>query len=675
MDRSHDSLRPHPGVEGAPNGHAAIGPSPAAVWKVLARRLSQPGRERMKVFDPDTKSYLKTRRITDTLPTLMAAVYLYKNRRTTLLALDFDSKTTGPDQVDTDFERARDWLLSCGARLISDRSANGGRHILVPLAIGTTASFEEVQPLMRQLQARLPSLDITPMQNAPEGCISLPGTPCAGGGYRQIDGSLTDALNAVTERSAPTLLPELYAMLGTVPPPPPKTTTTFPAGTGTSPHTIGAGDDERLAERYRWSKPIPQDVLDFAAAQTITLIPRRPKGSPKRKTRNPGCWESPSEARMSVVLNAVLRGYSLNDIRACSQPGQPWSGLGDSYRTHEPRRPDVHLAADVRRALDYTATLAAEANRSAHRFNYPHGGSATEGPLAHWLAYALAWADHEFRASSFRWTVRDVCQALAIKAALAGEMATGTPVVGVGGRSVSLSAGLMPPTTVFDVLRRIRDMIGSPIVLARHAVGKKADHYALTTENPDNLSPTPLERVLVADVHPAWSVLGRQHRAVYDLIAHTGLTRPADIYAAAQISARSGQLSLSALATAGLVVRQGRMVALGPVSLDDIAAAHHLDETLAERIDRFRRERAAWHDWLALQDQLRGLTIPPDHQETSAGWGAMDHVFGDEQEYLAAVLAHGPPDVEPLAADDELAAIELLADLLGARILAAARGG
>ena len=201
---------------------AAVSAPPAAVWKALARRLSQPGRERMKVFDPDTKAYLKTRRITDTLPTLMAAVHLYGQRRTTLLALDFDSKNHGREQVDADFDRARDWLLSCGARLISDRSTNGGRHILIPLAIGTTASFDELQPLMRQLQARLPSLDIKPMQNPNEGCISLPGTPCAGGGYRQLDGTLTDALNAVTERSSPTLLPELYALMGTLPDPPAK---------------------------------------------------------------------------------------------------------------------------------------------------------------------------------------------------------------------------------------------------------------------------------------------------------------------------------------------------------------------------------------------------------------------------------------------------------------------
>ena len=50
---------------------AAVAAPPTAVWKALARRISQPGRERMKVFDPETKAYLKTRRITDTLPKKM----------------------------------------------------------------------------------------------------------------------------------------------------------------------------------------------------------------------------------------------------------------------------------------------------------------------------------------------------------------------------------------------------------------------------------------------------------------------------------------------------------------------------------------------------------------------------------------------------------------------------
>jgi hypothetical protein len=46
-------------------------------------------------------------------------------------------------------------------------------------------------------------------------------------------------------------------------------------------------------------------------------------------------------------------------------------------------------------------------------------------------------------------------------------------------------------------------------------------------------------------------------------------------------------------------------------------------------------------------------------------------VFADEQEYLSAVLAQGPPPAAGIQAEEN-AALQLLADLLGARILTAA---
>jgi hypothetical protein len=163
-------------------------------------------------------------------------------------------------------------------------------------------------------------------------------------------------------------------------------------------------------------------------------------------------------------------------------------------------------------------------------------------------------------------------------------------------------------------------------------------------------------------VHPAWSILGRHHRAVYELIIHTGMTRPADVYAAARISARTGQLSIAALAAAGLITREGRTVMPGPTTLDDIAAAHRLDEVQADRIARYRRERAAWHEWLALQDAAKGIT-PEAGDRVHAG--AHGPVFADEDDYLVHVMAHGPP-----SADEEYIAIALVAELMGARILA-----
>lgn len=110
---------------------------------------------------------------------------------------------------------------------------------------------------------------------------------------------------------------------------------------------------------------------------------------------------------------------------------------------------------------------------------------------------------------------------------------------------------------------------------------------------------------------PTWSGSpGRQHQAVYDLIAHAGMTGPADIYAAARLAPPAASWPFPPWPRLGLIARLGRTVVVGAVRLDDIAAAHHLDETFSERIARFRNERAAWHDWLALQDQMRGLALP-----------------------------------------------------------------
>ena len=217
-----------------------------------------------------------------------------------------------------------------------------------------------------------------------------------------------------------------------------------------------------------------------------------------------------------------FRGYSLADIRNLSEPGQPWNGLGASYRNHDSHRPDGHLSADVRRALDYTSTLAEKANRAAHRKYYSHSGRSSGGPAGRWLAYALAWADHGVSRKSPTVDGEDVFQSLAIKAAVAGEVKTGTPVVGVGGRSLSLSPAFFRPPPCS------RSFGGRGKWSAPHRAGKgrrsaEADFYTLTG-TPTGSRRCRRRRVIVADVHPAWSVLGRQHRAMYDLIAHAGMT-------------------------------------------------------------------------------------------------------------------------------------------------------
>ncbi|MBF6371164.1 hypothetical protein IU469_36545, partial [Nocardia puris] len=99
--------------------------------------------------------------------------------------------------------------------VVSDRNpGNGGRHLLAFFAAGETYSRADVEPVLRRLADRLPTLDLTPMLTARTGSITPPGSATRDGHFRVLDGSLEDALAAVRQRSEPGLLERLRAFLG-----------------------------------------------------------------------------------------------------------------------------------------------------------------------------------------------------------------------------------------------------------------------------------------------------------------------------------------------------------------------------------------------------------------------------------------------------------------------------
>ena len=189
---------------------------PAASWKALAHLIA--ARPSIRVWDPSTNKFDATRNLTSRLPRLPAAALIYHRNRTHILVLDFDTKKHGQHAVDADFARALSWITDAGGVAVTDQSTSGGRHIIVPLAIGTSATLAEIMPLMRLLEARLPSLDKTPMTNPKTGCITVPGSPCREGGHRILDGPLAAAIESFTTRSDPGLLPRLNVLLGALTP-------------------------------------------------------------------------------------------------------------------------------------------------------------------------------------------------------------------------------------------------------------------------------------------------------------------------------------------------------------------------------------------------------------------------------------------------------------------------
>ncbi|WP_276822585.1 hypothetical protein, partial [Mycolicibacterium mageritense] len=421
----------------------------------------------------------------------------------------------------------------------------------------------------------------------------------------------------------------------------------------------GAGDDTRLAADYCRTDPFPADVEDFATHQVL---------NPKRLT-----WETNHQARMSVVVNAIARGHSLADLRDHISPGGAWhNGLGAAYLRYK-YRADLALSKDFTKALNWYVTNVVKSSPPRHREkNYSPGGSVRgwRGPekLRAWLANAMAWADAEYGGKRLRWTVHAVLQGLAFYAAVAGEQRSGTWLVGVGGRTLSIGCGLLSEDTVWRVLSDLRDRPGAPLILTRRGIGTEADTYALTTQNRVSTDVARIERVRVEAVHQAWSVLGHHLRRIYELVAYHGLTCKADIYAAAAVPRATGDAMVTDLQVVGLLAKSGwGTVTVGPVALDDIAARHHLDEIREQRIERHRAERAAWREWLDAREQqrLHGGTGQDAPLFPPASIGS-----DDAEEHAAwqrAALADGPPQSTDV--DIEFAAIELISDVLGGRIL------
>lgn len=645
---------------------ASAPPDHALTWKVLAPLIAA-RRHRIRLWSPDTEKFSDTADLTDTLPTRPAAVYLFSAKsRTTLLPLDFDISRGGAAAVKRDLDLAARWLTACGGRFITDYNEEGGRHLLCPLAIGTTAAQAEIDTLVRVLAAHLPTLDINPTSNAAEGCISVPGTVAKRGGHRRLDGTLEQARDIFIERSAPDLLPRLYVQLGILAPSRATTPTHIaPAPTIHSPYTVGDGDDRQLAPEYVRTDPLLPTIKAFAERGEITPTDHR-------------SWKSPSEARFATIVAVLDRGHSLRTLRELIAPGGPWhQGLGAAFDRYK-YSADRALARDVDRAFDWLIANPLPHRRPQHEKKYPRGGASKtanrHGPLGPlelrlWLANAWRWADTTYAGKRYRWTVYAVLQSLAVHALRTGGQINGTWVVGVGGRSLSLGAGLLSEHAVWRVLKDLRDHVGAPLVLVRSHIGAEADHYALTSQNTVATDTAGrAERVRIEPVHDAWHALGHHLRRVYELIAYHGLTHRLDIYAAAAISRSTGDSIITELQTYGLIEPTApSMVGPGTASLDDIATRHGLPELRQQRIQSFREQRAAWREWLQQRERDRagspetvvGELAPSARPSTTA-----EHDF--EADYLNSVLANGPPeDIE----QTEDYAIGLVQDILGATLI------
>ncbi len=611
----------------------------------------------MRLAEPsaDGKFATASTRLTVRLPDFPAAVPLYKRGRTKLLALDFDAKLHGAAQVDADVERVLSWLHECGGRTVTDRSTSGGRHVLVPLATDTPLRVDDVSTLMTLLEARLPTFDKSPMFGASHGCISVPGSLCREGGYRQLDGTLAAAIDAFTLRSERNVVARMVALLGGVGaehrPSRRTAVATVAASLTLADRIVGVGDDRRLHPRYHWTTPVSAVVEVFTRTGEI----------------DSARWPTPSEARQSAITAAILRGASAADLQALLG-SDDYAGLRQAYsRYKSPTAISKALRGDVDKALNWSASVASQfrdlTHKNMHTGGYGDDGFRNDLIRRSWLAFAQLWVNHEFSTSRQRPVLLAVVQALAYSSALAGELNEGVPVVAIGGRSLSHAAGLMSESSVWAALRVFRETPGSPVLRVARGAGQLADRYALTTpatgSRPDTVA---LQRARVEPVHPSWSVLGLRCRDVYELILSGKSSTVPDVLAAARLGASAGYAILADLRTAGLIILHRGVLAVGTRTLDDVAVSAGLDTVVAERIVRHRAERVLWMTWLNIRFATPSevdLAGPRGFEVT--GWAVPGLDVRDSELMWAATMAAGPPPTDPLLeAIERQAHVELL---------------
>ncbi|MCE5292008.1 MAG: hypothetical protein LLG14_22580 [Nocardiaceae bacterium] len=585
------------------------------------------------------------------VPDMPVAVYLYSGGWTRILVFDLDAKVHGPDSVIRDAQWLRHIVETAGGVVVEDvNPGSGGRHLYVPLA--EQLRVEHIRTLLSAIQPFCRTLDPTPMLNCATGCIVPPGSWTKEGQRRQLVGAVSEAIELLSRRSDRGLVARLRAALGAGIAAQARERSTIP--------TEGVGASRRLPAEVVFHTALPQHVTAFAIEGTM---PR-------------GFWNTRSEACQAVLYACAVRGWSLNEVVDQLDRGA-WPALAAVY-SEKKRTTAEALAPQWDRAFAHAVEITDKHRSRAHTKQHT-GGLIHSGVHRDWLAHSRKWAQLEYRGSRHLHVVLAVLQALAVDAARAGQLVNGVPTVETGRRGLAIAAGLIPDRTIGDVLMELRERPGSPILRMRPATGVLADQYALVTpatgagdERQLIIEDDPIrrDRARVEPVHPIWRLVGLHLKQAYELIVHAGLRTPADVFAAAQLGASAGSETLNSLASLGLITRSYGRCEPGTRTLDDLSAAHGLDEVRLDTIERHRRERAEWHAWLELKGHI-AVDDPALLEVTAArvptpppGWE-----ISDKEALWAALMADGPPTDQPEHIGVVEEAVGLLMDELGATIL------
>ncbi|WP_216917143.1 MarR family transcriptional regulator [Nocardia noduli] len=628
-----------------------------------------------------------------TLPEVPAAVPIYAtDRRTGLLAFDFDVRVAGksPDDraaavavVERDVDRLLGWLHDCGGVAVVDRATSSGMHVLVPLAEHERFSRSALMPLLELLKTLLVSFDPMPMLNPKKGCITPPGSRCKTGGFRQLVGmSVEDATAVFAARSAPGLVARLMAKLD-----PQRWLSTV------------YNDPDELAPRAAY-EPAPTDEQGLTPSSTRSAsvrawVPRfLATGVAPDLTDRAGKPWTPSHARLSVLEQHAVRGWTLSQIKATTTDPK-WAGFWNAYAHRADRK--HRLSTDWQRAYAHAKRRLERTRQQSSQLVHKPLREHTGGVRGiRWkLAAARKWI-----LLSGHFTGQELWTALATVTAVAyGISLTGRGSVANGGRWLSVAGGLIGRGSLLKVLRKFRQLQheGGPIqfVASWNAREHSGDRYRLVTPRLDGRQVRAAEWEAFAArpeaIDPVWSELGYAAWWTYEILSAIepgpGQTvRPEELAAAARISLSTVHRALRRLQDALLVDRAyGSVARTGRTPRRIPQLSNDADDRRAARLARDTSERTQFWQFVDLINanfttrELRGYATiteldtdttdynravdqspPPPRPDHEPSHPTYDHDIDDPEP------AEGEPE-SAITDDDQ--ALALLQDLLGATVI------
>ena len=534
----------------------------AAEWQACAPLIAGIPSMRVMVTRRGRAAYPATaqRPLSVGVPAGPAAVMLWDaTRRLPVLALDFDAKNGhGPRSAQRDALDALRLLTDAGLHPVADRAPTGGWHIYARLP--QPAAAWEVRQAAAALASRWPTLDPSPLLNPDHGCIRPPGAVHKAGGYQRLVGSLSDAVEAL---SAP---PDRHAWTRL---------------------------RDRVGAAQQFTQPAPDSRIGAAAPgvarRAISAAAEQLAATGSHPSRD---FDSPSEARFSVICSAVAAGWSLADLELALR-GR-WTWLAASYG----RKHHSAVARDWRKARNQrTQRLGMRAVRIPYTSQQVHrGGTPARPVLPHLDDIHLALrrftthSRNHARANHHSPVLRAVMAAVI----WAGHV-QGRALVNMGVRSLAEQAAVSHVT-----LAQHLHTLAEAGLIQRVSTGRgiHADVWRINIEVAAHVPPARGRRV---GLRPVFRVLGR-HLAgeTYELLSEaTGPLSAREIALTLGYDRQRVHEALSLLAGWQLAtVARHAGWSVGPADPDALARNLGGWTDWHNQHRRHRQQRIAWRTWL-----------------------------------------------------------------------------